>query len=53
MLALSQTLLISLVDVEDSLAVQVFSPINSVGGLLSAVLLTMRFAHHKLFRRGK
>ncbi len=48
-LALAQFLLSSLVEVDDSLAAELLAPVNSVGSLLSFVLLSLRVAHKKLF----
>ena len=49
-LGLSQILLVSLYEMQDGLAAQILAPINSVGGLLSAILLTLRAGHKKVFR---
>jgi len=48
-LAFSQFLLMSLVELEDSLAAQLLAPVNSVAGLLSFFLLALRIAHKRLF----
>jgi hypothetical protein len=48
-LVLAQFLLSSLVEIDDSLAAELLAPINSVGSLLSFVLLSLRVAHKKLF----
>ena len=50
-IAVSQMLLVSLVEMPAGVASQLLAPVNSVGGLLSAVLLGMRVAHRKLFHR--
>ena len=50
-LSLSQVLLVSLVELPDSLASQLLSPVNSVGGLLSVVVLSTKVMHKKLFHR--
>ena len=50
-LALSQVLLVSLYELPDSLASQILAPINSVGGLLSVIVLSMRLMHKRLFHR--
>ena len=48
-LAVSQMLIVSLVELEGGLVAELLAPINSVGGLLSAVLLLLRLAHKRLF----
>jgi hypothetical protein len=48
-LALARFLLSSLVEIDDSLAAELLAPVNSVGSLLSFVLLSLRVAHKKLF----
>lgn len=48
-LALSQVLIVSLVDIESDLVAQLLAPINSVGGLLSVVVLLLRLVHKRLF----
>jgi hypothetical protein len=48
-LAMAQTLVQSLVDVENRLLAQALAPLNTVGGLLSVVLLILRAAHKRLF----
>jgi hypothetical protein len=48
-LALARFLLLSLVEIDDSLAAELLAPVNSVGSLLSFVLLSLRVAHKKLF----
>jgi len=48
-LAISQVLLVTLIKLESGLAAELLVPINSVGGLLSAVLLVIRAAHNRLF----
>lgn len=48
-LAVSQLMIVSLVELEAGLVAELLAPINSVGGLLSAVLLVLRLAHKRLF----
>ena len=48
-LALSQFLLTSLVEFDGNLVADFLAPVNSVGGLLSIVLLAMRIFHRRLF----
>ncbi len=48
-LALARFLLTSLVEIDDSLAAELLAPVNSVGSLLSFVLLSLRVAHKKIF----
>lgn len=48
-LALARILLSSLVEIDDSLAAELLAPVNSVGSLLSFVLLSLRLAHKKIF----
>ena len=48
-LATAQTLVLSLVDLENRLLAQLLAPLNTVGGLLSVVLLVLRAAHKRLF----
>ena len=49
-LAITPVLAQSLVDVDAGLVTELLAPVNSVAGLLSAVLLTLRAAHRRLFR---
>ncbi len=48
-LALARILLSSLVEIDDNLAAELLAPVNSVGSLLSFVLLSLRLAHKKIF----
>jgi len=47
--ALTQVLMISLVQLEAGLVGQLLAPINSVGAVLSAVLFSLRLVHKRLF----
>lgn len=49
-LASALVLAVQLVEMEAGLVAQLLAPINSVGGLLSAVLLTLRASHRRIFR---
>jgi hypothetical protein len=46
----AQFVLTSVVEVDNQLLAQILAPINSVGAVLSAVLLLTRAAHRRLFR---
>jgi len=48
-LVLTQFLILSLVELDNNLVAELLAPVNSVGGLLSFVLLTLRIAHKRLF----
>jgi hypothetical protein len=48
-LAVTPVLAQSLIDLDAGLATQLLAPVNSVAGLLSMVLLTLRAAHRRLF----
>lgn len=50
-LQLSQLLMTTLVAMDDSVAAQILAPVNTLGGLLSAVLLSIRLTYRKLFFR--
>lgn len=50
-LALSQILLVSLVEIPEGVVSQLLEPLNSVAGLLSVILVSMKVAHRKLFHR--
>lgn len=48
-LALTQFLILTLVELDNNLVAELLAPLNSVGGLLSFVLLALRIAHKRLF----
>ncbi|MFQ5982002.1 MAG: hypothetical protein ACE5KS_01375 [Woeseiaceae bacterium] len=48
-LALTQVLVMSLVDLDNLLLAQILAPVNSVATLLSLVLLGLRIAHKRMF----
>ena len=48
-LALSQVMIVSLIELEAGLVAELLAPINSVGGVLSIVLLILRATHKRLF----
>ena len=49
-LILTQWLVLSLVNIDNRLLADLLAPINSVGSLLSVVLLALRVFHKRLFR---
>jgi hypothetical protein len=49
-IAFAQVLIVSLIDIESTLVAQLLAPINSVGGLLSMVLLGIRLFYKRLFQ---
>ncbi len=48
-LALAHILAVSLIDLERGLVAQLLAPVNSVGALLSVVLLGLRIVHKRIF----
>jgi hypothetical protein len=48
-LATTHILVLSLVEIDDSLLAQVLAPVNSVGSLLSFVLLCLRLFYKRIF----
>ncbi len=48
-MALTQVLLMSLIELEDGPLNQLLAPANSIGGLLSTVLLGLRLIHKRIF----
>ena len=48
-LELTEVLILTLVAIDNSLVAQLLAPINTVGGLLSLVLLVIRAVHRRLF----
>ena len=49
-LAVSQLMIVRLVEIESALAAEVLAPVNSVGGMLSVFLFGLRAAHRRLFQ---
>ncbi len=49
----AHALMINLVELEAGLVAQLLAPINTVGGVLSAVLLCLRSAYLRIFRRSR
>ncbi len=49
-LGLSELLMVTLLPVSDGIAGQLLAPVNTVGALLSAVLLGLRVFYKRLFR---
>ncbi len=49
-LAVSELMITTLFSIENALAAQLLAPVNTVGALLSAVLLALRAVHRRLFR---
>ncbi len=48
--ALTHVLVITLVDLDNALLATLLAPVNTVGSVLSAVLLLLRAGHRRLFR---
>ena len=48
-LALSQILVLSVVALDDLLLAQILAPVNTVGSLLSLVVLGLRIVHKRIF----
>lgn len=48
-LGLSHFLLLTLVELDNTLVAELLAPVNSVASLLSLILLTLRIAHKRLF----
>ena len=48
-LALAQVMVVALVQIDDLLLAELLAPINSVGSVLSAVLLGLKIMHQRLF----
>lgn len=48
-LALSQVLMVSLIDLPNNLATTLLAPVNSLGGVLTAVLMGLRLTQKRLF----
>jgi len=48
-MATTHVLVRSLIEVDDSLLAQILAPVNTVGSLLSFVLLGLRLLHNRLF----
>lgn len=48
-LGLTHFLLLTLVELDNSLVADLLAPVNSVASLLSLILLTLRIAHKRLF----
>ena len=48
---LSEVLLVSLVEMPEGQVAQMLAPVNSVGGLVSVLLLAFRAFHKRLFHR--
>ncbi len=48
----AQNLSVSVFDIESALAAKLLAPVNTVGSLLSAVLMLMRGFYGWIFRRG-
>ena len=48
-LAFAHVLAVNLINLEHGLVAQLLAPINTVGSLLSAVLLSLRVAHKRIF----
>ncbi len=51
-LAFTEILVSSLVEVEQTFVAQILAPINSVGSLLSMLLLGLRIMHKRIFEIG-
>ncbi|MGI9327055.1 MAG: hypothetical protein ACR2PZ_17690 [Pseudomonadales bacterium] len=49
-LVLTQVLMVTIVELDNALVGQLLAPINSVGGLLSLVLLGLKLMHMRWFR---
>lgn len=49
-ISLSQLVMVNLVPLENSLAAQLLAPVNTVGSLLSLLILTIRLLHKRIFR---
>ena len=47
-LALAQVLVVSLIELEGGLVAQLLAPVNTVGSLLSAIILMLRIVHRRL-----
>ena len=48
-LGITHFLLLTLVELDNTLIADLLAPVNSVGSLLSLILLTLRIAHKQLF----
>ena len=48
-LAFAHILAVTLIDLEHGLAAQLLAPLNTVGSLLSVILLGLRIAHKRIF----
>ena len=48
-LASAHVLAVTLIDLEAGLAAQLLAPVNTVGSLLSVILLGLRIAHKRIF----
>ena len=48
-LAISQVLVLSVVALDDLLLAQILAPVNTVGSLLSLVVLGLRIVHKRIF----
>ena len=48
-LHIAEILLVPLIQLDDSLLAELLVPLNSVGAILSIVIVLMRIAHRKLF----
>ncbi len=49
-IAVAEVAMVQLVEINNQLAAEVLAPINSVGGVLSAVLLFLRTVYRRLLR---
>lgn len=48
-LAFTQVLMTSLVHLDNTLVAQLLAPVNSVGGVMSAIVLGLRVIHKRIF----
>ena len=48
-MASTQFLVLSLIEIDDSLLAQILAPVNTVGSLLSFVLLSLRLFYKRIF----
>ncbi len=49
-LELSRMLMVSLVDLPENIATTLLAPVNSLGGVLTAVLICLRLTQRRLYR---